>query len=86
MAHRRHKRRTHAEAHRNGRQGSASLAPKLPKSMVIRVGAGKVGSSVSHLVNDVRATLEPETARRLKVLPRGSSACPAFFFLFLLEN
>ena len=38
-----------------------------PKSMVIRVGAGEVGSSVSQLVQDVRQVMEPDTAVRLKV-------------------
>ena len=35
--------------------------------MVIRMGAGEVGSSVSQLVKDVRAIMEPGTASRLKV-------------------
>ena len=34
--------------------------------MVIRVGAGEVGPSVSQLVKDVRAMMEPGTASRLK--------------------
>lgn len=38
-----------------------------PKSMVIRVGAGEVGPSVSQLVQDVRTMMEPDTAVRLKV-------------------
>ncbi|KAF2111778.1 Brix domain-containing protein [Lophiotrema nucula] len=37
-----------------------------PKSMVIRIGAGQVGSSVSQLVTDVRQVMEPDTASRLK--------------------
>jgi ribosome biogenesis protein SSF1/2 len=37
-----------------------------PKSMVIRIGAQEVGSSVSQLVTDVRHVMEPETAVRLK--------------------
>ena len=37
--------------------------------MVIRMGAGEVGSSVSQLVKDVRAMMEPGTASRLKVSP-----------------
>lgn len=40
---------------------------KTPKSMVIRVGASQVGSSVSQLVKDVRLMMEPDTAVRLKV-------------------
>lgn len=35
--------------------------------MVIRAGAGEVGSSVSQLVKDVRRMMEPGTASRLKV-------------------
>ena len=38
-----------------------------PKSMVIRMGAGEVGPSVSQLVQDVRRMMEPATASRLKV-------------------
>lgn len=37
-----------------------------PKSMVIRIGAQEVGSSVSQLVQDVRHVMEPDTAVRLK--------------------
>ena len=40
---------------------------KAPKSMVIRVGASQVGSSVTQLVKDVRLMMEPDTAVRLKV-------------------
>lgn len=35
--------------------------------MVIRMGAGDMGSSVSQLVKDVRSMMEPDTASRLKV-------------------
>lgn len=35
--------------------------------MVIRIGAGEVGPSVSQLVRDVRSMMEPGTASRLKV-------------------
>ena len=34
--------------------------------MVLRIGAGEVGPSVSQLVKDVRAVMEPDTASRLK--------------------
>ena len=34
--------------------------------MVIRIGAGEVGPSVSQLVKDVRSIMEPGTASRLK--------------------
>ncbi|KAI5279624.1 hypothetical protein KEM52_004326 [Ascosphaera acerosa] len=39
---------------------------KTPKSMVIRMGAGEVGASVSQLSRDVRKMMEPDTASRLK--------------------
>lgn len=38
--------------------------------MVIRIGAGEVGASVSQLVKDVRTMMEPNTASRLKVNDR----------------
>lgn len=46
-----------------------AAAPKdtNPKSMVIRIGAGEVGTSVSQLVADMRHVMEPDTAVRLKV-------------------
>ncbi|KAF2644954.1 putative ribosome biogenesis protein Ssf2 [Massarina eburnea CBS 473.64] len=37
-----------------------------PKSMVIRMGAGEVGSSVSQLVQDMRIVMQPDTAVKLK--------------------
>ncbi|KAL8954137.1 MAG: hypothetical protein Q9222_000019 [Ikaeria aurantiellina] len=64
MARQRHKKRTHVGA-RNGRSSSMPGSTG-PKSMVIRVGAGEVGSSVSQLVKDVRSMMEPGTASRLK--------------------
>lgn len=69
MARRRTKKRTHLGA-RNGGPGSIAPQPSgstAPKSMVIRIGAGEVGPSVSQLVKDVRAMMEPSTASRLKV-------------------
>ncbi|KAM5449226.1 rRNA-binding ribosome biosynthesis protein [Microsporum audouinii] len=39
---------------------------RSPKSMVIRIGAGQVGSSMSQLAKDVRSMMEPDTASRLK--------------------
>lgn len=67
MARRRIKKRTHVGAN-NGSSKSvpASQARRDPKSMVIRIGAGEVGPSVSQLVKDVRAMMEPGTASRLK--------------------
>lgn len=37
-----------------------------PKSMVIRIGAGEVGASVSQLATDVRKVMEPGTASKLR--------------------
>ncbi|KAI9045807.1 Brix domain-containing protein [Aspergillus affinis] len=68
MAKARTKKRTHARAQNasaSARGGGASIS-KTPKSMVIRVGASQVGSSVSQLVKDVRLMMEPDTAVRLK--------------------
>ncbi|KAF2712515.1 Brix-domain-containing protein [Pleomassaria siparia CBS 279.74] len=53
------------------RQSATDKATKKPndgkpKSMVIRIGAGEVGASVSQLVKDVRQVMEPDTAVRLK--------------------
>ncbi|KAK4125739.1 Brix-domain-containing protein [Parathielavia appendiculata] len=68
MAKRRSKKRTHVGANNpvtpaavNGHANS-----KDPKSMVIRIGAGEVGASVSQLATDVRRVMEPGTASRLK--------------------
>lgn len=69
MAKRRTKKRTHVGAINNGPQGkqiSANSVTRAPKSMVIRIGAGEVGPSVSQLVKDVRRMMEPGTAARLK--------------------
>ncbi|KAL8911826.1 MAG: hypothetical protein Q9171_003094 [Xanthocarpia ochracea] len=68
MARRRHKKRTHIGAS-NGPSNEVpanSSAIRGPKTMVIRMGAGEVGSSVSQLVRDVRSMMEPGTASRLK--------------------
>ena len=67
MAKRRVKKRTHV-----GAPGSTpSNAPKKagdrsPKSMVIRMGAGDVGPSISQLVKDMRLVMEPGTASKLR--------------------
>lgn len=66
MAKGRVKKRTHVRA-QNGSANTKSGGSKAPKSMVIRVGASQVGSSVSQLVKDVRLMMEPDTAVRLKV-------------------
>jgi len=68
MARRRTKKRTHVGA-RNGAFNGTSAPPSThrdPKSMVIRIGAGEIGPSVSQLVKDVRTMMEPNTASRLK--------------------
>jgi ribosome biogenesis protein SSF1/2 len=66
MARRRTKKRTHVGAN-NPTGGPAEHASgRDPKSMVIRIGAGEVGSSISQLVSDVRRVMEPGTASRLK--------------------
>ncbi|KKK17520.1 hypothetical protein P175DRAFT_0488038 [Aspergillus ochraceoroseus IBT 24754] len=68
MAKARTKKRTHVKVPNgptNGK-GSASSMNKTPKSMVIRVGGSRVGTSVSQLVKDVRLMMEPDTAVRLK--------------------
>ncbi|KAK7911946.1 ribosome biogenesis protein Ssf2 [Apiospora marii] len=68
MAKRRTKRRTHVGA-ANPESTAASTghaSAKDPKSMVIRIGAGEVGSNISQLAKDVRQVMEPGTASRLK--------------------
>ena len=74
MAKRRVKRRTHVPVTGKGsaKNGAAAMN-QSPKSMVIRIGAGEVGSSVSQLVKDVRLMMEPDTASRLKVNSRIES-------------
>jgi ribosome biogenesis protein SSF1/2 len=49
------------------KQAGKGAKDGTPKSMVIRIGAGEVGASVSQLVKDVRHVMEPDTAVRLKV-------------------
>ncbi|KAI9678780.1 MAG: hypothetical protein M1817_005837 [Caeruleum heppii] len=68
MARRRSKKRTHLGAHNGPNKGATDLsaANRTPKSMVLRIGAGEVGPSVTRLVKDVRLMMEPGTASRLK--------------------
>lgn len=68
MARRRTKKRTHVGANNGptGKPVNANQTSRAPKSMVIRIGAGEVGPSVSQLVKDVRKMMEPGTAARLK--------------------
>ncbi|KAH9825546.1 brix domain-containing protein [Teratosphaeria destructans] len=65
MAKRRVKKRTQSKG---AAPGNAPSKPgeRRPRSMVIRIGAGEVGPSVTQLVRDVRSMMEPETATRLK--------------------
>lgn len=72
MARRRVKKQTHVGARNGPRNGVAHNPPGNiePKSMVIRVGAGEVGPSISQLVKDIRLMMEPGTASRLKVKNR----------------
>ena len=68
MAKARVKKRTHVKPQNASAAAKANAAmSKTPKSMVIRVGASQVGTSVSQLVKDVRTMMEPHTAVRLKV-------------------
>ncbi|CAN8101843.1 unnamed protein product [Discula destructiva] len=70
MAKRRTKKRTHATGNPNAKNGAAPSVGKVdlnnPKSMVIRIGAGEVGTSISQLATDVRRVMEPGTASRLR--------------------
>ncbi|KAF2967864.1 hypothetical protein GQX73_g5693 [Xylaria multiplex] len=68
MAKPRTKKRTHVGAANPRYQAppTGRSAVLDPKSMVIRIGAGEVGSSVSQLAKDVRQVMEPGTASRLK--------------------
>ncbi|PLB36582.1 Brix domain-containing protein [Aspergillus candidus] len=66
MARARTKKRTHVRPENTPANSGASSQSKAPKSMVIRVGASQVGSSVSQLVKDFRLMMEPDTAVRLK--------------------
>lgn len=55
------------QAHAAARTATSSKpGERIPKSMVIRIGAGEVGPSISQLVKDVREVMEPHTASRLK--------------------
>lgn len=78
MAKRRTKKRTHVKANDvpngTGRSGGTNASPK---SMVIRMGAGDVGPSISQLAKDVRAMMGPDTASRLKVGPPGHISADA---------
>lgn len=66
MARRRTKKRTHLGASNPETASAGHASARDPKSIVIRIGAGEVGSSVSQLATDVRKVMEPGTASRLK--------------------
>jgi ribosome biogenesis protein SSF1/2 len=68
MARRRSKRRTHVGAKNPTTPAAINghATNRDPKSMVIRIGAGEVGTSISQLASDVRRVMEPGTASRLK--------------------
>lgn len=67
MAKPRKRKRTHVQINGDGqRPGKAGTVNRPPKSMVVRIGAGDVGASVSQLTKDFRAMMEPDTASRLK--------------------
>ncbi|CAI4211948.1 unnamed protein product [Parascedosporium putredinis] len=68
MAKPRVKKRTHVGANqpKSANAVAAHATVRDPKSMVIRIGAGEVGSSISQLAADVRHVMEPGTASRLK--------------------
>jgi ribosome biogenesis protein SSF1/2 len=66
MARKRSKKRTHVGAGNPAPASDGHASIRDPKSMVIRIGAGEVGSSVSQLAADVRKVMEPGTASRLK--------------------
>ena len=68
MAKRRSKRKTHVGANNPATPAAVNghASTKDPKSMVIRIGAGEVGTSISQLATDVRRVMEPGTASRLK--------------------
>ncbi|KEF60725.1 uncharacterized protein A1O9_02286 [Exophiala aquamarina CBS 119918] len=64
MARPRKKKRTHLSI--DDGAGKPSRANRPPRSMVIRMGAGDIGPSVTQLAKDFRAVMEPDTASRLK--------------------
>ncbi|KYK54452.1 hypothetical protein DCS_06410 [Drechmeria coniospora] len=66
MARRRTKKRTHVGANNPQTDSAGHASARDPKSMVIRIGAGEVGASISQLATDVRRVMEPGTASRLK--------------------
>ncbi|KAF4122267.1 ribosome biogenesis protein SSF1/2 [Geosmithia morbida] len=66
MARKHTRKKTHVGANNPDNNGAGHSTARNPKSMVIRIGAGEVGTSVSQLATDVRKVMEPGTASRLK--------------------
>lgn len=66
MARQRRKKRTHGSINNATNRPSNATGKKSPKSMVVRMGAGEVGPSISQLAKDFRDMMEPDTASRLK--------------------
>ncbi|KAI1616689.1 purinergic receptor P2Y, G protein-coupled, 11 [Exophiala viscosa] len=64
MAKARKKKRTHVRS--DDDPGKPGQGNRRPKSMVIRMGAGDIGPSVTQLARDFRTVMEPDTASRLK--------------------
>lgn len=69
MARPRKKKRTHVPIEDGA--GKPGRGNRRPRSMVIRMGAGDIGPSVTQLAKDFRAVMEPDTASRLKVWSRS---------------
>lgn len=55
---------------RDKQEDYEELVDKTPKSFVFKMG--KVGVSVTHLIEDLREVMEPHTARNLKVKSSNS--------------
>lgn len=73
MAKARKKKRTHVPS--DDVPGKPGQANRRPKSMVIRMGAGDIGPSVTQLARDFRTVMEPDTASRLKVCEATDISC-----------
>ncbi|KAI9709720.1 MAG: hypothetical protein M1820_003122 [Bogoriella megaspora] len=71
MAHRKKKARQNAPSKPGASAEASKPGSRIPKSMVVRIGAGEVGPSISQLVKDVREMVEPHTASRLKERKRN---------------
>ncbi len=84
MAHPRKKRRTQApgKTQNSVANGITKTNPldRIPKSMVLRMGASDVGPGVTQLVKDMRNVMEPHTATRLKVCQVTSVSEGAYWF------